>query len=277
MLKKTKTSISLLLAALLSACSEEKLPEFNRLDSMRTLALVASTPETSVGSSVTITPVVSDANGNGRTLTYKSEGCLDPGIGYGAYPDCTGAQSFQTLSSGTVTTLASPNYSGAANTITFTIPSDVFNGKTSIEQYNGVPYIFLYTLTASDGSEVRSFKRIIVSIKSAKNANPTFSKILANDQPFTALPINVPLKLKPSYSDSSAESYTTLTDAGVVGTKTETLTTSWFVSEGSLEFYRTTDQTENTFSVSFLPNRLVVFIAVLRDDRGGEAFIKLEL
>ncbi len=258
----------------LFGCSQEKLQEYNRLEKIRVLALKADKPEATVGDTITITPLVSDFNGNGRTLTYSAESCSDPGIAAGADPNCNGASSYQSLGTGAVTGLSSPTYTGSVNTISFTIPSDVLNGKSVYEQANGVPYIFVYKITASDGAEIRTFKRIIVSIKSAslRNTNPTISNIYSNSDVLSSLP-GSRVSLRAEYTSSSVESYTGVSSDGTVGTQTEKMITTWFVSEGSIQYYRTLDTETNSYEITFRPDKPVLIIAVLRDDRGGEDFM----
>lgn len=255
-------------------CSDNKLPEYNRLETLRILALKADKPEATLGDTIVITPLISDLNGNGRTLTYTAEACLDPGIAAGADPNCAGASSYLNIGSATITGLSAPNYTAATNTVTFTIPTDVLNGKTTIEQYNGVPYIFVYNIRASDGTQLRSFKRIIVSVKPSnlRNTNPSINNMYADTAVLSSLP-GSRVSLSVQYPDSSVESYTGLSSDGTVGTQTEKMITTWFVSEGSIQYYRTLDTQTNGYEISFRPDKPVLIIAVLRDDRGGESFM----
>lgn len=266
----------ILFLVLFISCTKSQLPEYNRLDSMRVLALKVNNPETSIAASVTITPVISDISGGGRTITYSAQACADPGIGVGAYPDCSGSTSILDLGTGTITGLSAPNYTGATNTFTFSIPTTVFDGKTALETYNGIPYIFLLSLKTNDGNEVRSFKRIIVSTKSNKNTNPSLSNILSDGQPMTRLTDRT-VSLKVSYSPSSEENYLTFNSDGGLKLTKEILVTTWFVSQGSLGLFRTIGENENPFTMNYSHNGPVVILGVLRDDRGGEDYIKLEL
>ncbi len=265
-----------LLSVFLCTCSKNKLPEYNHIDSMRIFAMKADFPERQPGQTATITPVISDIKGNGRPLTFTASACLDPGIAYGHDPECNGALHAQTLASGAVTGLSSPNYTGAVNTVAVTIPADILAGKSTIEQLIGVTYIVVYRIASADGTSVTAVKRIKASLNPTPNNNPTLSSILADNSTLSSLP-STHVTFTPNYTGSSEETYQTVTNDGTIGSKTESLITSWFVSEGALDYLRTTGRDGNGYTINYRPSSAVVIMGVLRDDRGGEDFIKLEL
>jgi hypothetical protein len=260
--------ILFLASSLLSACGANTFPVYSELTSLRVLALVADHPEVAVGDSVTITPWVSDSLGAGRVLTYTASACPDLGVAYGAEPTCVGNPLAQSAGNGTFNLLASTNYTSAATVLsTLTVP-DILTGRSAQDRYNGVAYLVTYTVSAADGSQVKSFKRVIVSTRADKATNPTFNSIVANGTNIAAFP---------SSSVSLSSSYTATTSFSVLGSDGSILTesssaiTSWFTTAGTLHFDRTQLGTVNAFTApSPLPAHAAL-IAVLRDGRGGIA------
>jgi hypothetical protein len=306
-------SAGLALTIGLGGCAKDNLPDYIQLGSLRVLALKADHPEVAPGASVTITPVVSDF-ALGRALTYSALGCVDPGVGYGAKPSCDGVPGAATLVPvGTaVGTIDSGKFThtGAAPQFTVTVPSTILANRSAIDQFNGVAYLVVYTLTAtsSDGtaSQVVSYKRIIASADAAaglshlasgalRNSNPALSGISAaprtgGAQALSALVqgLSFPLAdtseipLSPAFgagTADAAEAYTLVGTDGTVRGLTETLTTTWFISDGSMAFYRTNGTDSDAWTPpSAQPktaagdSRGVFFVVVTRDGRGGESF-----
>ncbi len=73
-----KFFVTLILAALVSACSNDKLPDFNKLDKLRIIALEVNTPEVNPGATVTVTPWISDISET-TGLSDTVIVCVDPG------------------------------------------------------------------------------------------------------------------------------------------------------------------------------------------------------
>jgi hypothetical protein len=278
------TGFILLAVPAISGCSSDDLPKYEKLEKLRVLALIASAPEVDPGTTVTITPVVSDINGGGRALTADVEACLDPGIGYGVAPTCSGALTRVVLQTNqSVTGLASPEYTGSvSSTFTVTVPPSVliFAGRTAAEQQNGVPYLVTYTLKAASGEQLRTFRRILVSLttKTAKNQNPVLSDILFNDVSATSYP-GLAVKLTPTFGAGSQESYHIRQGDGSDIAQTEELTVTWLSTDGTLLRSRTIDLGENTFTPPGTKpsSHAVVLLGVVRDDRGGVGIKQLNL
>ena len=162
----------------LPTCGTSTLPTYVQLGDLRILTLQAQSNQSEVNpgtSGVTIQPVVSDINGGGRTLTVTVQTCADPGISLGAPPQCANVDSTSTSSFSTTTLSVNSTYTGLAPTVTVNVPASPTNyaAATTVEQYNGVAYLVFYTLSASDGTSVTAFKRIMVSSPSkvTKNLN----------------------------------------------------------------------------------------------------------
>ncbi len=267
--------ISIALLALLQAsCADNDFPEYIELKELRVLALQAgstgSAAEYSPGDSVTITPIISDYFGGSRALNYEAFACVDPGLSVGAEPSCDGVPGAESVGSGTATTPATQR-TGSSSTFSVNIPSTLLDQRSAADKYNGVNYLVTYKLTA--GSEVvRSFRRILVSEtgKAGKNNNPQTTGILANGAALTTLPAGQ-VELSVSYPAGSVESYSAKKSDGSLASATESLTTTWFRTDGELKFYRTvtTDTSTYTPPAAAPAGRQALIVGVTRDDRGG--------
>ena len=264
----------LLLALLQTSCGEDDFPEYVELKELRVLALQAGssggTSEYSPGDNVTITPIISDYFGGSRTLTYEAFACVDPGLKVGAEPTCNGVPGAVSVGSGTAAAPATQRTGSTATTFSVNIPSNLLDQRSAADRYNGVNYLVTYKLTA--GSEVvQSFRRILVSENTkAKNNNPQTTAILANGAALTALPTGK-VELSVSYPAGSVENYSSKKADGSLANATESLTTTWFRTDGELKFYRTVNADTNTYTppAAAPAGRQALIVGVTRDDRGG--------
>jgi len=257
-----------------SCANKQNLPNYNRLGGLRVLSMKADQPEIAPGSTVLITPVVSDIAGAGRVLTWVAVGCVDPGATVASDSSCDYARDRVELGTGTIApALVAPVYTQAVDPISVIIPSTILENRNSIDQLNGVSYLVTYVITAVDGSTIKAYKRLVVSVRTQKNTNPTILDVLSKNAPISALPV-VPEGISVSLPASSAENYGLLTSDGVRINQTETLLVTWFVSDGDFEQMRVIGTSENVYSPpQFLPaGHSVVIVAVVRDGRGGEDF-----
>lgn len=290
-LKFIKTIFGLTLFAMVCAtgCGGSDLPDYALLGDLRVLSMQvddgSGKSEVLPGGTINVTTLISDLNGAGRTLTYAFEACSDPGVGYGAEATCANASDRVVGPSGTVTvggTFTSPNYSGAGPSWTgVAIPATLLTSRSTIEQYNGVAYLVRFTVTVqATGAQVTSVKRVVVSsaLKTAKNANPTMTAIQTGGVNVTTLP-SEKAAFTPVFGAGAAETYAAYTTQGTQQAATETLTVTWFYTDG--KFKRT--RTEGTASNDFTPpspvptTHGVVLFGVVRDGRGGEAYLRLVL
>lgn len=256
------------------SCGKGNLPDYNRLGGLRVLAMKADHPEVAPGATVLITPVVSDIAGKGRALNWVATGCTDPGIAYGSEPSCDSALDRVDLGTGPLTpALVGPAYTQGIDPISVIIPATILEGRTSIDQANGVSYLVTYGVTAADGSTVQAFKRLVVSTRTQKNTNPTILDVLADRKPMTALPV-VPTFISTSLPEDAAESYGSITSDGVRINQKEALLVTWFINEGEFDQMRVVGTSENLYSPPQVPptDHAVVIVAVVRDGRGGEDF-----
>lgn len=271
--------LNLSLVGLLS-CSESKMPKYVELKDLRILTLIASTPEVDAGSTVTVTPVISDINET-SSLSYEAYGCIDPGVALGAKPHCDNNQTKTLLSQGTITAASNSemaqNFSGSAPSFTVNIPSSavIFSQRSSVDQYNGVSYLVTYKITNSSGQSVDSFKRIIVSLKPAsdKNTNPAINNILSQGTALASnsLPVSGVYSLQVELGTNALQSYPFKKADESIETRSEEITTTWFITDGSLKYFRSTNQDTNEFTApDTLPTTRKSFLfSVSRDARGG--------
>lgn len=271
-----KLTSLLFVALLLGGCSDSDLPESFNLESFRVLALIADQPDVDPGTTVTITPLISDIAGGGRTITFSAKACIDPGVAYGAAPSCDGTATEITLTTNTpLTGLVAPNYTGlATSTLAVTVPSAsvIFGQASTRDQFNGVDYLITLSFSLPDGSVVRSFRRISVSTRTSKNQNPAYEAVplLSGDAPLTSLP-STEFNLHVDLTPASQETYEEIRFDGVQINQTEALETSWFISDGELTPSVTDDEgaTKITPADQAPADHDTVIVAVTRDGRGG--------
>lgn len=274
---------SLFALTTLSACAEDDLPKYIELKELRVLALQAGAAgglsEFSPGDNVTITPHISDYYGGVQALSYQAFACIDPGIQVGAEPSCAGVPGAVSVGSGAAA-IPATSRTGSTTSFSVTVPVAILAGRSTQSQYNGVTYLVTYALTAANGQSVSSFKRIVVSenTKITKNRNPQTSDLLANGATVASFPTGK-VALSVSYPGSSLETYDSKKSDNSLQSSTEELLTTWFITDGELEFYRTV----NTATTKFDPkgpapgSRQPLIIGVTRDDRGGVTILIRQL
>jgi hypothetical protein len=278
-----KIWISAFLLAGVFGCSKDNFPKYNVLQDLRVITLVANAPEVALNTSgtsvVQIQPYVSDVNGSGG-LSYVAKGCWNFAVENGGDPTCEGNATVQTIASGNLSApSAASAYTGAADAFNVTIPAAnaAVLVRSSAAQFNGIPYLVTYELKASDGRSVKAFKRILVSTNSVKNSNPQVGDILkVSGGAYTAFELGHSVDLTFSLGTAStegAESYSWQTDQGQLRVYTEDLTATWFVTDGTMKYFRTTwGSPINTYQnpdAAPAGNRKAYLILVLRDNRGG--------
>lgn len=256
----------------IAGCSKEDFPKYTTLGGLRVLALKAANPEASPGQTVSISALVSDIGGNGRSISYTVEACSDRGIGFGADPTCSGAPDRVLVASSSFV-LSAPSYTATAATQSGVVPSTILAERTAVEQYNGVSYLVVYTFTA--GSEqVIAFKRLVVSTRPVKNSNPVLLDLLNGSSSLTALP-TAGTTIFPSVASNSQDIFSVLNGDGTYSNFQERLTTTWFSSDGSFDRQRTEDTSGNGYAPpgSKPTTHSTVIVGVVRDGRGGEDYL----
>jgi hypothetical protein len=267
--------LSLLLVVM--ACTNNTFPVYSKLDSIRVLALIADKPEVNPGTSVTITPYISDTLGAGRSLNFSASACPDPGVGVGASATCAGNALSITIATNQAVTLpsAANSYTGAVDPLTVSVPVTALVGQSSINIYNGVSYLFTYQLSGSDGVVLAaSFKRIVVSQGRALNLNPNLSDLLADGVSVSAAPSKL-VSFSAQIPAASAEKFTYQDGSGKIQSSIESLQVTWFSNTGDFQYVRTNFLDGNQFTPGGATlGGHPVFVGVLRDGRGGEAILQ---
>ncbi|MES2803143.1 MAG: hypothetical protein V4654_11665 [Bdellovibrionota bacterium] len=275
-----KVFFAVVILVLLSACSDDNLPEFNKLEGLRVLAFSTSTPEVNPGTTVTLTPVISDLTAT--NLSFSVFSCIDLGVSYGADPSCEGNPSKIVIATNQPLTLpgSSENWTGLADSFTVSVPSDtvLFAGRSAQEKYNGLSYLIEYILTNDRGQSTKSLKRILVSesSKTTKNQNPVVTDVLADGVSMSSLSFGSEQSLSTNLSMGSFEPYSVKLSDGSLESRTEQITTTWFITDGETKYYRSVGTSSNPFTnPSGAPSgRSFYLLAVTRDDRGGVSVVK---
>jgi hypothetical protein len=273
-------------------CGTDVLPKYYLLDRLRVLGAntVGAAAEFSGGDAgIQVAFHISDPKGAGRTLSYSLESCVDPGIGIGATPSCANnpTRTVITALSTFVPGTAATNFYGVLTTPAFSVPAagimfiDPTTGspKPTYQQDNGVAYIVILRLTATTTENLIAYKRVIVSTKAAKNQNPTFGSpaLTLNGLDATTYTLTTDaIPMNSSVATGSVETYFLEDSNGTSATKTEALTVTWFTNAGQIRYTRTDPGVENRYTPPAPLATVTSIIAVLRDDRGGEAITVIQ-
>lgn len=309
------TALALLL---FSACSKGTMPKYSILQGLRVIALTLDQPEvefnaalqTFTPSTVQLTPVISDLYGGGRSLTYRLYHCLDPGVGLGAVPDCTGnptktdvATSAIALPSGDY---SAPNYTGAIAPVAIDLslisaPAKAvyaarFGALSAAQRFNGYAVLVFFEIfpTGDESKKTTYFKRLVLSdsSKAAKNQNPSGLDFRVSGVSITALPA-AETGVDAFVPAAQAETYSSMNADGTLQSQTESIETTWFLTgpeditcskdktctpDGLFFLTRSKPGELNRFtppSASVPATRGRVLIGVARDNRGGSVVNRL--
>lgn len=273
-----------LTSLLLFSCSQDDLPDFNKIDSPRVIALIADHPEASPGDTITVTPVISDLQAT-TGLQDSVQVCVDLGISQGASPTCEGNPTKVVVQNRRTLTLPglAENWTGAADTATFVLPLEavIFNQRSSQDQYNGVNYLVEYTLHSPSGVDIKAIKRIAVTLstKTTKNLNPVLTDIFSDGVSLVSLPINRKVNLTHNLDFSSAENFSIMKTDGNLKNYTEQLIVTWFITDGTTKYFRSEVGVSNEYTgpTAAPTGRSSYVLAVAHDNRGGAVFIKRKL
>jgi hypothetical protein len=310
-------ALGLFLVFLAASCSNDTMPKYSVIQGLRVLALTLDAPEVAFENlsttTVNLTPTISDLFGAGRSLTYRLYYCLDPGVGLGAVPTCTGNPTLIALTSGTTLTapnleFKTPNYTGSLNPIAINLSGITgdpvisalytakFNSLPAASLYNGYSILIFFELfpTNDESAKITTFKRLIVStsVKAAKNNNPSSLQFQKNSAALTVLPTTQE-SVDAHVPSSDFETYFIKDASGALQSAVETIETVWFLSgpsdikcskdktcttDGLFSLSRTVPGELNLFyppSVSIPATRGRVLIGVAKDNRGGQVVSRL--
>ena len=265
---KMKAILILISLFLTISCGNDKIKKLEILNSFRVLAIESLTPELTQGAglSVSARPYISDINGGGRTLSAVVDGCVDPGVSLGAEVTCDGNITKVSVAySLNTSTLPTLNSGWGSYSCALSVPNTIFLGRTDREQFNGVPFLIIFSFTV-DGAILKSFRRILVTNRTSLNTNPTLTSLLLNGSTIAKPQLNDYL----SATASGAQNYNYVLADGQTENRNETLSMAWYVSSGELNTAKTS-ASESVKYKSSPPASSLLIIGVLRDERGGVA------
>lgn len=262
----------LILLLLCAACGGDDFKKVEHLEGFRVLGISTSQSEVSPGATVNDIRVFFSDVGGGRFISGTTVSCIDPGIALGAKVNCdhdpnrvNGVYNINT----TTEDQSGGLFTGLATTqASVTVPAQIFFGRSSKDQLNGVGYIIIFNFIV-DGKPVTAFKRIVATSRSVKNTNPV-GTVLLNGAPIAAFPDKDD---KLVMSSSSAETYEYENVDGSIEIRTEEIQVAWYISYGKLNKPKTFANEET----KYLDDRSsgpFVLVAVIRDDRGGISFVR---
>ncbi len=254
----------------LSACGNDSLPKYTKLDGLRILAINANpleiqNPPAGV-QNIQVTPYIVDIGGTGA-VSLTVETCLDRGVSIGADPTCTSATDRATVNSTLNFTDAERTEPASPIAVNFTVPTNLLANYAKPLQFNGVPFLITVTATRGD-TTVKSFRRVLVSTKTPNQA-PGLADLLADGFALATLPTK---EVNLSFTASTTpESYQYMNSKEEISNLTEVFETTWFASDGEIKIPRTRENETTTWTPPSTPpsGRKVVVVGVLRDGRGG--------
>ncbi len=265
---------------------DSKLPKYVELNSLRVLSLISDKPEVQPTNSVTITPIISDINET-STLSYQAFGCVDPGVSLGAEPTCANNATKISLAQGTITSASNSdmaqNFTGTAPSFSVAIPPDtvIFNQRSEVEKYNGLTYLVEYKLTNSQNQVVTGVKRILVSNKTSaeQNTNPVVTQLQSNGVALgnNDFPTSGKFSINILFSADSFQTYILKKEDGTPQSRSEELTTTWFITDGSLKYFRSSNQESNVYTApdAVSSTHKSFLISISRDSRGGVTYKRI--
>jgi hypothetical protein len=251
---------------LLFSCGGSDFNEVEELNSFRVLAIEATNPEVAAGGNSDLRLYVADPLGGGRSINGSYEGCIDPGISFGASVSCDHDPNSVSGAYNINTSTLDPNdtfYTGYSQVLAVTVPANIHAGRSDRERFNGVAYIVIFKFLI-DGKEMKSFKRIVATDRGSFNANPSGGQILINNASVgSSLVEGDSLKAV----GVNPETYDFITVAGDTETRSEDIGIAWYTTDGKFSRPKT-DLNESTEYKDSTKDE-VLLISIIRDDRGG--------
>jgi hypothetical protein len=256
------------------ACGDDQLPKVDKLESFRILGAVATQPEVNPPASTTVSLVVSDVNGS-TNVTGTFETCIDPGISRGAPVTCEFDPARVPPQAHTIDFASLSSRTGVnPNSVTVNVPATILTGRSARESNNGVAYIVIFRFIVN-GKENIAFKRIIATTRTPVNSNPNIADFLINGVTTPAVTTTPPDKSDFLLTSSTPpEQYDIINVDGTPETKSETYEVAWYSNIG--EFDRPKARLEEASELKLKSSGPIVFLGILRDERGGFDVVKVE-
>ena len=258
----------------LISCGDDNFKKYATLSEFRVLGIVSDLPEVNdTEVEISIRPIISDVNGNGRKINLKIEGCIDPGIATGEEINCDGGQKYALFFQEEIDlAVAFPDsvYTGALPNINLTLPAGILDNRSVFEQFNGIDYLLIFNFSSGDEVSLQSFKRIKVSTRVDKNVNPTITE-MGN---VTLIKGEQNLSIT---TNSEPESFLFYDLTGTISTGNEVFYLSWFSSFGEIENSQVYSNEVTKINLESDPPEEGVLLVMLRDGRGGMDFLVKKL
>jgi hypothetical protein len=258
------------------SCSKQKFEKFSQLGGPRILAIKADQPEidgSGTGNvAVTLTPYISDIDGNGRVLSVRVVTCADLAIGQGNQPACSTPQ-VETYPSGNTfdtTSLMATNYTGAMTPITITIanPASLIAGYSDQAKFNGVPYSIFFSIQFGT-TTITAVKQVDIGLRSSLNQNPQIQNITLDGTAITSSPSAGGTLSYSIASGHTPESFQVMDASGnLYGSQKETYLLTWFYYDAKIKPFRLLEAQNSQFVMTAGAGQATI-VAVLRDQRGG--------
>jgi hypothetical protein len=285
-------------ALALAGCGDDFVP-FNRLVSLRVLAIQSEPVAPLTDESATLTPLVYTPPGAGA-VSYEWSWCPFPGSGNDGYPCLVSEEEVRDLAGASADSIP-PFDLGSDPTAVFdnSIEPDLLEllceGTTQVPSLvsceGGFPVQLRLTVRAGD-QEVVTVRtlRLRFDPDSEPNANPAIGGLAAvvgddevelGDEPAVDLPRGEETTIRARVDDDAAEPYTGTGDDGEPVAARERLIFTWFIESGDTSDERTVFIDDavalaDASEVEWEPAReddfagaVSAFILVLRDDREG--------
>jgi hypothetical protein len=294
-----RVSLGIAAAAIaLAGCGEDFVP-FNRLVSLRVLAIQSEPVAPLTDESTTLTPLVYTPEGV-EGVSYRWSWCPFPGAAIDGYPCLVTEDEVRDLAGASADSIP-PFDLGSEPTALFdnSIEPDLLEllceGTTEVPSLvsceGGFPVQLRLTVRAGD-QEVVTVRtlRLRFDPDSEPNANPAIAGVAAvvgddevelGDEPAVDLPRGEETTIRAVVDDDEAEAYTGTDDDGAPVSARERLIFTWFIESGDTSSERTVfiDDAvplDEAREVEWEPEReddfpgpVSALILVLRDDREG--------
>lgn len=288
----------LTLAVALAGCGEDFVP-FNRLVSLRVLAVQSEPVAPLTGETAALAPLVYAPPGD-EVTSYEWSWCPFPGNASDGYPCLVTEQEVRDLAGAAADSIP-PFDLGSAPTAAFENSIDpnllellcagTEDAPALADCDGGFPVQLKLTVRTA-GEEVVTVRtlRLRFDPDSEPNGNPTVEELVAEidggevalgEEPAVAIPRGVETTIRARVPAAASEAYTRLGDDGEPEERRERIILTWFVETGDTTDERTVfiedavaleDATENEWepdSVDDYPSEQSALIVVVRDERQG--------
>ncbi len=285
------------LLSLGSGCSEDDFDPYNRVNSLRVLAVRSEPVAPAPGESTELSALLFVPEGQSEP-EYTWSWCPFPGTAEDGYPCEVDEQALSKLA-GPIELPDLDLGSGETATFTHSLPLELLTalcervpGSTELPNCGGGFPVQLKLTVKTDRDEVTAVRtlRLLLDEEAERNQNPSIDGVEArvkgdwqqlDDSADVMLPRNEETKLRATVSDDQSEEYSARDRSGQEVAVREQLTMTWFVESGDTRWMRTgyihgvTDPDvfrENEWipekTEDYEPDQAQL-VLVLRDDREG--------